>query len=286
MKSIRHIISIVFLLLCISGWAQDPREGNTRFFEPVIDGEVVYRGKDVVFRKIGEGTWMGSGHLIASETLYLLEGKNKALLIDTGTRISGLQKIISNITDKPVTVVLTHIHGDHAGNIDSFPEIWINPNELPAGGNSADLTKYPGKVRHLSDGQKIDLGGRTIEVLFAPGHTLGSTIFLDPSRKCGYSGSAFGSGNLNLKTSVSSFISMCKSTLSVLKKKKINILYPGHYFGNNPDTPERIKIMQELASDILSGKVEGAPATEGYPGNDKIASRGMFKIGYSSSNVK
>ncbi|MBQ6576517.1 MAG: MBL fold metallo-hydrolase [Bacteroidales bacterium] len=284
MKAIRILTMTLLMLAGIFCKAQDPRDGNMRYFEPVLDGEVVYRGPDVVFRKLSEGTWMGSGHVIASETLYLIEGKTRALLIDTGAKIAGLDKIIRSITDKPVTVVLTHAHSDHSGNVGCFPQVWINPSEISVRSNA--VSGYEGQVSFLTDGQKIDLGGRTIEVFFAPGHTQGSTIFLDSSRRVGFSGSSFGSGNLNLLTDFSTFLKTCDSVLSVLKKRKIRILYPGHYYGDNPDTPERIKEMRSFAKDILSGDVTGVPNTGGSFGLDTRAARNGFRINYSSRSLK
>ena len=48
-----------------------------------------------VFRAIDEHTWIGSGNRVASETLYIIEGDDKAVLIDAGTHIPGLDKIVA-----------------------------------------------------------------------------------------------------------------------------------------------------------------------------------------------
>ena len=39
--------------------------------------------------------------------------------------------------------------------------------------------KEPENLEYLTDGQKIDLGGRTLEVIETPGHTHGCVCFLD-----------------------------------------------------------------------------------------------------------
>jgi hydroxyacylglutathione hydrolase len=52
-----------------------------------------------------------------------LEGTDRALLIDVGTRIADLDKVVASITKKPVMVVATHAHPDHTGAaINYFPE--------------------------------------------------------------------------------------------------------------------------------------------------------------------
>ena len=138
----------------------------------------VYAGPDVVIRQIDAHTWEGNGHLMANETIYIIEGEEKAILLDAGTKIDDLDKIVAGITDKPVILIATHVHPDHTGSaINYFPEIWINaadtvnvPEFMPG---------YKGKINYLEDGQVFDLGGRRIEVIFSPGHTPGSTCFFE-----------------------------------------------------------------------------------------------------------
>ena len=46
---------------------------------------------------------------------YLLCGRERALLIDTGLGICDISQEVSKLTDLPVSVVATHIHWDHIG---------------------------------------------------------------------------------------------------------------------------------------------------------------------------
>lgn len=59
-------------------------------------------------------------------TMYIIEGEERALLIDTGTECDSLDKIIEHVTNKPFDVVLTHTHPDHAGNVQYFDTIWYH----------------------------------------------------------------------------------------------------------------------------------------------------------------
>ena len=82
---------------------------------------------------------------MANESLYLVEGETKAILIDAGTKIKDLDKLVASITDKPVTLVATHVHPDHTGSaIDYFPEIYINPADTI--GIPEFMPNYKGKV--------------------------------------------------------------------------------------------------------------------------------------------
>jgi hydroxyacylglutathione hydrolase len=146
---------------------------------------------DVVFRQIDEHTWIGTAHVMAKERLYLLEATNRALLMDAGTRVADLDKVITSITKKPVMLVATHAHPAHTGSaINYFPELNINPGDA----GSSFLASYKGKINALTDGQVIDLGGRTVQVVFTPGHTPGATTFIDKDAGYGFSGDSFGSG--------------------------------------------------------------------------------------------
>ena len=94
------------MLACIGAYAQ----ANSN--QADIDLPEVYRDKNIVFRQIDEHTWIGSGNRVASETLYIIEGEDKAVLLDAGTHIPKLDKIVKKITKKPVSLLLTHGHGD------------------------------------------------------------------------------------------------------------------------------------------------------------------------------
>ena len=211
----------------------------------------VYRDEDVVFRQIDDSTWEGNGHLMYNESIYVLEGSDKALVIDAGMRVSHLDKAVAALTDKPVMLVLTHGHGDHVGGISSFPELWINPADKDM------LRRYEGKVNELEDGQVIDLGGRQIEVLFTPGHTPGSTTFFDKERHYGFSGDSFGSTNLLLSMTFKTLINTCTRASEYMQKNGIEKLYPGHYHGDNPETLQRVLDEKKMSQEALSGKRKG-----------------------------
>ena len=72
-------------------------------------------------------TWEINEFEVAS--MFLLVGSEKSMLIDTGIGIGDLKAAVRAITDKPLIVVLTHNHGDHAGNARQFDEIWLNPKD-------------------------------------------------------------------------------------------------------------------------------------------------------------
>ena len=62
-------------------------------------------------------------------SMFLLVGTERAMLVDCGMGIGDLAGAVRMITDKPLTVVVTHNHPDHSGNARQFPEIWMKKEE-------------------------------------------------------------------------------------------------------------------------------------------------------------
>jgi hydroxyacylglutathione hydrolase len=250
-----------------------------------IEGKEVFKNEDVVFHQIDAHTWVGTGHMMANESLYIVEGNDKAVLIDAGTNIKDLDKIVASITTKPVMLVATHVHPDHTGSsIDYFSEIYINaadtvniPQMMP---------NYKGEVKYLKDGEIIDLGGRKLEVVFTPAHTPGSTTFIDKVAGYGFSGDSFGSGNLLLTGNFSTLIATCEKMSAIMEKYGIKYLYPGHFFGKNTETKQRVNDLITLSKDVLSGKIKGEENPRGMIGLNLVVSDYGVRINYSEKAVK
>ena len=251
----------------------------------IFNIEDVFKNDEVVFRPIDNQTWIGTGNLMFNESLYLLEGNDRAILIDAGTRIANLDKIVTSITSKPVTLVATHVHPDHTGSaINCFPVIYIAPGDtvnIPM-----MMADYRGEVRFLKDGEIIDLGGRQIEVVFTPAHTPGSVTFVDTKAGYGFSGDSFGSGNLLLGMDFSTLIATCEKMEATMKKYNVSQLYPGHFMGRNTETPQRIRDMITLSRDVMLGKVKGEPNPNGMMGLNLVVSDYGVRINYNGQKMK
>ncbi len=138
--------------------------------------------------KLEEGTWI-INFMNGSQNMYLLEGEEKALLIDTGWGAGNLRELVERLTDKPVVVFNTHGHLDHSGGNGEWERVYMLPgaegdlftcHRLPF-----DVSKlpYPNYERVLvKDGDRVELGGRTVELLDISAHSNGSLAFLDRSR--------------------------------------------------------------------------------------------------------
>ncbi len=254
--------------------------------EPFNPGDkIIFSNDDVVFRQIDEHTWVGTGNEMWNESLYLVEGSERSILIDAGTSIKDLDKIVASITDKPVTLVATHVHPDHTGSsIKSFHEIYVNPGDTDL--IPVFMPDYEGNVKYLKDGETISLGNRQLEVVFTPGHTKGSTTFLDKTAGYGFSGDSFGTGLLLLSTDFSTFITSCKRISSLMEEKNIRYLYTGHHDGANMETLNKIKDMLTLSRNVLSGNIKGFANPDNTFGLNLAVEGEGYRIIFNETAVK
>jgi len=210
----------------------------------------VFNNNDLTVSKLEKDVWVVETSDMT--TMYIIEGTQKAMLIDTGTKCANLDKVVSKITSKPLMVVLTHAHGDHAGNINYFKEIYMHPADTVLLNKS-----YKGKVNFVSDGQVFDLGGKKIKVVHTPAHTPGSIILIDQEAGICYSGDSFGSGQVWLQlrpfSPMKTYVESCKK-MEELMDNGITKIYCGHYpyikgsFNKNYVTDMRI-----LAESLIDG---------------------------------
>ena len=128
------------------------------------------------------------------------------------------------------------------------------------------MADYKGKINYLEDGQVFDLGGRRIEVIFTPGHTPGSASFFEmDGRKWGYSGDAFGSGNLLLTTNFSTLLATTTRIEAYMKRH-----------GANPETLQRISDLKRMSEEMIEGARKGESNGQGMMGlNGRIRDFGV-----------
>lgn len=146
--------------------------------------------------KLDDTTWC-INFMNGTQNLYLLEGEEKALLLDTGYGTGTLREFVEKLTNKEIIVANTHFHPDHSAGNGEFEKVLVSKGaEIDApsinGFGPFDLNKLPypdyEKV-YLSEGDKIELGGRTIEVLEAlPAHCNSSLFFLDRGHRMFFTG--------------------------------------------------------------------------------------------------
>ncbi|MBR6522709.1 MAG: MBL fold metallo-hydrolase [Oscillospiraceae bacterium] len=242
------------------------------------------RSKRDDFELVKPGVWFFNDYSDAS--YYMIEGRDKALVIDTGMGDHPIMPLIRSITDKPVELAVTHIHGDHMLHADEFDKVYICKAESKALPTTMKAM-MPGlkleeeKICWLEGNEVLDLGGTEVEVITLPGHTPGSLIFADHTHKCLFIGDAIGSGIIVLMSIPHALnISEYKSELEIFAEKakafEDYIWLGGHryqergssyanYFAPiseqpmeyNPPHRQLVLDMAELCEKLLAGEIDG-----------------------------
>ena len=126
--------------------------------------------------------------------IYLLIGKNKALLIDTGAvsdaKTMPLAQTVASLlatagSKVPLMVVHTHGHLDHRSGDNQFrtlPDVEVVQTDLDSDKSRFGLDDWPNSI-----GQ-IDLGDRVIDVIPTPGHYPSHVAYYDRQTGLFFSG--------------------------------------------------------------------------------------------------
>lgn len=247
-----------------------------------------------IISEIANHTWCINEFSL--DAMFLLEGDEKALLIDTGMGVCDIKSFISYLTQKPLIVALTHGHIDHAGGMNMFSEVYaheddfelarnltvenrkqyaglvLNPEENVFGITADNVMESSAKAKllPLKEGDVIHLGNRDVEVYETPGHTPGGLSYLDKKERIIFSGDACNPNTLLAledfhgerlpKTNISDLLATAR------KLEKLRPYYDRNYNGHMGygsiitcmSMPDNLtQDCITLCEDILSGKVQG-----------------------------
>lgn len=193
------------------------------------------------------------GHWEESHS-YLLCGNGKAILIDTGLGVGDLLGTARQLTRFPIEVLTTHAHWDHIGSHGQFLQIAVHPAELdwvsgkfplpleavkrnlmrqacdfPARFDASEYSLYDaGASRLLHDGEYIEFGGRSVEVLHTPGHSPGHCCFYEADRGYLYAGDLIYRGCLDAFYPTTDPYCFWKSVQKI-QRFAVNRVLPGHH---------------------------------------------------------
>jgi hydroxyacylglutathione hydrolase len=182
----------------------------------------------------------------AESNAYLVVS-DKVCVIDPGI---DSQRVLNQICDYNIRIdvlINTHCHFDHVGaNLGVLKSGSVkalchefDSVALESGDGSLQLSDFFGlaPVEHqvdrvLSDGDVIDLGGITLEVIHTPGHTAGSLCLFEPATRSLFSGDtvfADSVGRTDLKSgNFKDLKDSIKRLLDVSSEREVDNVYPGH----------------------------------------------------------
>ena len=185
--------------------------------------------------------------------IFLLAGREKALLIDTGMTGLDLHAITSLHTDLPLQLLNTHADRDHIAGNAQFPEFYMHPSEAAFYRN---VQHGNGRLLPVFDGDLIDLGGRTLEIIHLPGHTPGSITVLDWENRCLIGGDPIQEdGNIYMFGDHRNMDAYIAGLERLLERGDFDFIYPSH--AKEKVSRDVIPELIDGAKDILAGKIPG-----------------------------
>ena len=225
----------------------------------------------------------------AEETIsYLILGEKQALLFDTGMGISDIRKVTGELTHLPIIVLNSHTHDDHVGGNWQFETVFgmdtdftrtnakgsrqdaqdeLGPGmicgELPQGFDSKAYATRPWKIsRFLHDHDKVDLGGRTLEVISTPGHTPDAISLLDRAHGLLFTGDTYYPAPIWLfrpETNLDDYVASVKHLAALAPQLRLVLGQHNVPFAR----PEVLVTLVTAIETVRAGKVRGEPQDDG-----------------------
>ena len=187
---------------------------------------------------------------------YLVDGSARTVLFDTGLGIATIKPVTDQLTEKPVTVVSSHSHYDHVGGNHLYSDVWAHVDDFARANARGtpnavarefvpeesflrtpplefDRSTYSIKpwviTRELADGEIIDLGDRSLEVIYTPGHAPDSICLLDRANRLLFTGDTIYLGPVYAQLEESDIRDYHRSTtLLAALEGDVDWLFPAH----------------------------------------------------------
>ena len=205
---------------------------------------------------------------------FLLVGKEKAALIDTGLGIDSIKRVTDQLTDLPIVVITTHVHADHIGSHGEFENIYVHEEDsdwlingikglsieqirkdisrditlpVPETFNPDTYQPYQGQPTGLlQEGAVIDIGERKLTIYHTSGHSPGHLSVFDTIK-----GYLFTGDLLYDKTPVYAFYPTTNPVDLVHSLEKIaGIPHVTKVFGSHNTLGLEPEILQEVKSAV------------------------------------
>jgi glyoxylase-like metal-dependent hydrolase (beta-lactamase superfamily II) len=187
--------------------------------------------------------------------VWHLRGRDRDLLVDSGMGVVSLRKQVTLVSERPLIAVASHSHFDHIGSHHEFPqraahraeaEVLAKPSRfetladpyvtddiftaLPPGGYRSERyqVRPAPATRLLDEGDLIDLGDRSLQVLHLPGHSPGSIGLWESATGIFFAGDAIYDGPL-VGDCHHSDIAACLATMERLLSLPVRVVHGGHF---------------------------------------------------------
>jgi hydroxyacylglutathione hydrolase len=181
------------------------------------------------------------------------DDSDQAIVIDPGEEAPRLLEALETLELNVAAILLTHTHFDHVGAVAPLAratgaDVWCPELEVPV---LADIMRYVpwpefgpfdsyDADHTVAGGERLDLAGFEIDVLFTPGHSPGHVTYSIPAEQAIFSGDVLFQGSVGRTDLPGGDAPTLMQSLATLVETlpAETVVYPGH-MGNTTIGRER-----------------------------------------------
>ncbi len=149
------------------------------------------------------------GPVAENTYIFRRDGSDRALIVDPGEEAPKLLAVIEELGVQLDGILLTHTHFDHVGAVAPIAkatgaEVWVPEIEKPVLADIMSFVPWPGfgpyeswDAEHtVAGGEKLEMAGFEIDVIFTPGHSPGHVTYSIPDEAAVFSGDVLFQGSV------------------------------------------------------------------------------------------
>jgi hydroxyacylglutathione hydrolase len=149
------------------------------------------------------------GQIAENCFLFRRDGSDRALIVDPGDEAPRILHAAEELGVTIDGILLTHTHFDHIGAVAPIAKatgapVWCPEIETPVLADINSFVPWPGfgpyesyEADHtVTGGEKLELAGLEIDVIFTPGHSPGHVTYSIPDEAAIFSGDVLFQGSV------------------------------------------------------------------------------------------
>jgi hydroxyacylglutathione hydrolase len=149
------------------------------------------------------------GQIAENCFLFRRDGSDHALIVDPGDEAERILAAAEELGVSIDGILLTHTHFDHIGAVAPIAKatgapVWCPEIETPVLADINSFVPWPGfgpfesyEADHtVKGGEKLELAGMEIDVIFTPGHSPGHVTYSVPAEAAIFSGDVLFQGSV------------------------------------------------------------------------------------------
>lgn len=234
------------------------------------------------------GATNDKGEMNNPSSMYFILEDDGVILVDLGNGsqneedISNAKKIITSMTgDKPLSIIITHSHGDHTGWGRSetlfadmtVEKVYVSEPDYDASYDA--IKQFDGKIEKVNHGQTVNIYGVPYDFNIVSAHTAGSLMITDKTHEALFTADTFGSGfiwalfDTNGGNPLAALSDGCALARKILNETPSLSILAGHrwqqFWENNEQRPNEMSIQyfNDMAQ-VINGLLDGTTISKPY----------------------